>query len=222
MSSPMSQPVRRGGRRQATRRRIAEAASRLFTEDGYAGTTLQAIADAAGVHVQTIYQAFGNKVSVLAEAAAVLVAGPEEDSATPPPQRAWVIELFAEPDPTRQLTLYVRNMREVSERYMGLLDTMRVTAAADPDVGAFLAHAERGRYAGPQHIAAVLAQHSALRPGLTAERAADIMYAITTYDVFRSLMHDRGWTGDETESWLSATLAGLLLPPTTPGRAEPR
>src|SRR5882757_5733458 len=110
----MSQPVRRGGRRQATRRRIAEAASRLFTEDGYAGTTLQAIADAAGVHVQTIYQAFGNKVSVLAEAAAVLVAGPEEDSATPPPRRAWVIELFAEPDPTRQLALYVRNMREVS------------------------------------------------------------------------------------------------------------
>ena len=54
---------------------------------------MQAIADAAGVHVQTIYLAFGNKPAVLAEAAAVLVAGEEEDAATPPEHRGWVREL---------------------------------------------------------------------------------------------------------------------------------
>jgi AcrR family transcriptional regulator len=205
---------RRGGRRRATRRRVAEAAARLFTAHGYAETTLQAVADAAGVHVQTIYQAFGNKVAVLAEAAAVLVAGPDEDADLPPPQRGWVIELFAEPDPARQLAHYTHHMRQVSERYMGLLDIMRVTAAADPDVAAFLARAEQGRYAGPEHIAAALAERGALRPGLTARGAADLMYALTTYDVFRSLLHDRGWPPGEAESWISDALTRLLLPNT--------
>ena len=204
---------RGGGRRQATRRRVAEAAARLFVEHGYATTTLQAVADAAGVHVQTIYQAFGSKVAVLAEAAAVLVAGPEEEAATPPPERAWVRELFAEPDPARQLALYARHMRAVSERYMALLDVMRVTAAADPEVGTLLAQAERGRYDGPRHITPVLADTGALQPGITAERAADIMYAITTYDVFRSLVQDRGWSHQDAETWTAETLTRLLLTP---------
>ena len=201
----------RGGKRAATRQRVAEAAAKLFVERGYPATTLQAIADAAGVHVQTIYQAFGTKVAVLAEAAAVLVAGPDTDPATPPPERAWVTELFAEPDPSRQLALYAKDMRAVSERYMGLLDVMRVTAAADPDAGSFLAEAERGRYAGPEHIAAALAERGVLGDGLTAQRAADIMYAVTTYDVFRSLISDRGWSGQDAEDWVARSLSTLLL-----------
>ena len=199
------------GRRQATRRRVAEAAARLFTEQGYGATTLQSIADAAGVHVQTIYQAFGTKVAVLAEAAAVLVAGPAEAATTPPAERSWVKDLFAEPDPVRQLALYASHMRAVSERYMGLLDVMRVTAAADPDVGTFLTAAERGRYDGPRHITPPLAARGVLQTGLSAERAADIMYAITTYDVFRSLIQDRGWSGEEAETWIAETLVRVLL-----------
>src|SRR3954469_22438617 len=87
---------RRGGRGAETRRQIAQAAVRLFVHHGYTGTSMQAIADAAGVHVQTIYLAFGSKTAVLAEAAAMLVAGDDEDSATPPGERRWARELFAE------------------------------------------------------------------------------------------------------------------------------
>jgi len=198
-------------RRAETRRKIADAAAQLFAANGYVDTTMQAIADAAGVHVQSVYQVFGSKVRVLAEAAAILVAGPDEEAATPPPERGWVREMLAEPDPTRQVALYVRNMREVSERYMRLVDIMRVTAANDPDVGSFLAQAEEGRYAGPAHLMREIAAKDALRPGLTAERAADITYAMTSYDVFRTLVDERGWSGDETEEWLARTLAELLL-----------
>ncbi len=172
---------------------------------------MQAIADEAGVHVQTIYQVFGTKVAVLSEAAAILVAGPDEDSDTPPPERAWVQELFAESDPARKLALYAHHMRGVTERYMHLVDVMRMTTTADPEVGEFLGHAERGRYDGPRHITALLGERGALRRGLGAERAADIMYAVTTYDVFRSLIEERGWSGDETEAFIADTLTLLLL-----------
>lgn len=207
----MSTAPNRGGRRQETRRRIAEAAATLFAERGYAATTLQSIADAAGVHVQTIYQAFGTKVGVLAETAAVLVAGPEEEASTPPPARKWVRDLFAEPDPAHQLAMYAAHIRTVSERYLGLLDIMRVTAAVDPEVAAFLAAAETGRYDGPAHITPELAAKGALRPGLTPDRAADIMYALTGYDVYRSLMIDRGWSATDTEQWVAETLTTALL-----------
>jgi AcrR family transcriptional regulator len=191
---------------------VAEAAAALFTEHGYAATTLQAIADAAGVHVQTVYQAFGTKVGVLAETAAVLVAGPGEEASTSPAERQWVRELFAEPDPARQLAMYAAHMRTVTERYMGLLDIMRATAAVDPEVAAFLQSAERGRYDGPGHVTPVLLANGALKPGLTAARAADIMYALTTYDVYRSLIIDRGWSGPDAEQWVAETLAAALLP----------
>ncbi|WP_162958515.1 TetR/AcrR family transcriptional regulator [Nocardia yunnanensis] len=209
----MSTPSSRAGRRTATRRKVAAAAAALFAERGYAATTLQAIADAAGVHVQTIYQAFGTKVGVLAETAAILVAGPDEEAATPPPERAWVRELFAEPNPARQLALYAAHMRTVSERYIPLLDVMRVTAAVDPEVAAFLLIAEQGRYEGPRHITPHLAARGALKTGLSAERAADIMYALTSYDVYRALMDDRGWSGAETEQWVAETLVAALLSP---------
>jgi len=107
--------------------------------------------------------------------------------------------------------MYAAHMRTVSERYIPLLDIMRVTAAVDPEVGAFLTAAEQGRYDGPRHITPELAAKGALKPGLSAERAADIMYALTTYDVYRSLIIDRGWSGADTEQWITATLIAALL-----------
>src|SRR2546421_3165621 len=103
MSSPQP-PRHRAGRRRSsarrgtdTRRRIEEAAARLFTSDGYSGTTMQAIAAEAGVHVQTIYLAYGTKPALLAACAARLVAG-EEDPESHPSERRWAREIAADPD----------------------------------------------------------------------------------------------------------------------------
>lgn len=46
-----------------------------------------------------------------------------------------------------------------------------------------------------------------------AERAADVMYAVTTYDVYRSLIEVRGWSGADAENWVADMLAQLLLAP---------
>src|SRR5215467_8732359 len=51
--------------RLATRQSVIAAARRLFGERGYAGTSIEAIAEAAGVAVPTVYAAFGNKRSIL-------------------------------------------------------------------------------------------------------------------------------------------------------------
>src|ERR1700757_4340874 len=92
-----------------TRRRIEQAAARLFTRDGYTATTMQAIADEAGVHVQTIYLAYRTKPAVLAACAARLVAG-EEDPATHPSQRRWAREIAGKDHPRAKLARYVQQI----------------------------------------------------------------------------------------------------------------
>jgi AcrR family transcriptional regulator len=195
---------------------VAEVAARLFVQHGYTGTSMQAIADAAGVHVQTIYLAFGTKTAVLAEAAAVLVAGDEEDAATPPEQRRWVRELFAEPDPHLQLALYARHMTTVAGRFQPLRTVIRGAALSDPELAAFWVQIEQGRWDGPAHIAPVLAASKALRPDLSAEQAADIIFGLTTTDIYESLVQHRGWSPQRYERWLSELLCTAVLEVITP------
>jgi AcrR family transcriptional regulator len=183
----------------------------MFVQQGYTGTSMQAIADAAGVHVQTIYLAFGNKPAVLAEAAAVLVAGEEEDAATPPEDRRWVRELFAESDPRRQLALYAAHMTSVAGRFQPLRTVIRGAALSDAELAAFWVDVEQGRWDGPGHIAPILAAHGALRPGMSAEQAADIIYGLTTPDIYENLVQHRGWSSQFFERWLTDVLCTAIL-----------
>ena len=194
-----------------TRRKVEEAAGHLFAERGYQSTTMQAIADAAGVHVQTIYLAYGTKAAVLAAAATRLVAG-DEDPRSHPSTRRWARQIQATTDPKQKLRLYVRHIRDVSPRIVRLVDTLRATAPADPDVAAFLSHMQEGRRAGPYALLAPLAEAGRLRPDLTLDAAADATYAIASADTFRALVDDRGWSWNRAEAWITTQLQHALLP----------
>src|SRR5215204_3120445 len=61
-----------------TRRQIVEAARQLFAERGYVGTTIEAIAQAAGVAGETVYATFGSKRAILARLVDVSVGGDEQ------------------------------------------------------------------------------------------------------------------------------------------------
>jgi AcrR family transcriptional regulator len=204
-------PRPRGRRGFDTRRRIEEAAAELFTARGYTATSMQAIAGAAGVHVQTIYLAYHTKAAVLAACAARLVAG-EEDPATHPSQRRWAREIQATPDPRRKIELYVRQILNVSPRITGLIDLLRATAPSEPDVAAFLEHMENGRREGPLQLLGPLATDGTLRAGLTPDDVADIVFTLASPDTLRSLMIRCGWKPKRAAAWLTALLIHELLP----------
>ncbi|HEX2850967.1 MAG TPA: helix-turn-helix domain-containing protein [Acidimicrobiales bacterium] len=193
-----------------TRRKVEVAAGRLFTERGYQATTMQVIADEAGVHVQTIYLAYGTKAAVLAAAATRLVAG-DDDPDSHPSQRRWAREIMAADDPVEKVRLYVRHVREVTPRILRLVDVLRATAPSDPDVASFLAHMQEGRREGPYALLAPLADAGQLRAGLTRASAADITYALASADTFRALVDDRGWSWPRAERWIAGQLRHALL-----------
>jgi AcrR family transcriptional regulator len=194
-----------------TQRRVEEAAAELFTANGYSATTMQAIADAAGVHVQTIYLAYHTKAAVLAACAARLVAG-DEDPATHPSQRRWAQEIQATTDPRRKIELYVQHILTVAPRITTLIDVLRATATSEPDVAAFLEHMENGRREGPLQLLGPLATAGTLRSGLTPDNVADIVFTLVSPDTLRSLVIRCGWQPKRAAAWLTALLIGELLP----------
>jgi AcrR family transcriptional regulator len=207
----IAEPGRRRRRRGAeTKARVAEAAARLFVEQGYAATTMQAIADGAGVHVQTLYLAFGTKAAVLAAAGTLLVSG-AEDPETHPRDRAWAREIQSTSDPAAKLRLYARHIRDVAPRTIRLLDVLRATAASEPDVAEFLEVMEQGRREGPANLLPPLAEAGAFRPSLTSQEAVDVTTAVASPDTYRALVEVCGWTWDDAERWVGDTLCRLLL-----------
>src|SRR3954451_9732269 len=118
----------------ATRREILEAAQRLFERQGYAATTIAAIAAEAGVALKTVYVAFETKSGVLRGLWHLLLRGDQDEA--PVGEREWYRELLAEPDPEQQLRLMARQSRIVKLRIGAVIEVIRTAASSDPDIGA--------------------------------------------------------------------------------------
>src|SRR3989442_5955620 len=110
---------RRQEQAASTRSSILEAAQRLFEEQGYAATTMEAIAAEAGVALKTVYVAFATKSGLLRALWDLLLKGDEEAAGVG--ERSWYREGIEEPDPPRQLRLNARHAPVVKDRIAGLL-----------------------------------------------------------------------------------------------------
>ena len=188
-----------------TRREILRAARRLFAAHGYAGTSLQQIAGESGVAVQTIYSSVGSK------AALVLALNDLIDEEADVAQLAAGI--LGETDPPRLLARGIHLTRQLNERCGDLIQVLLSAEPAEPDVAAALADGMRRHESGASTIAQRLEALGALRAGTTPERAATAFSMMTSWASWRQLTQRAGWTFDESEAWLTASLTQLLLEP---------
>lgn len=192
-----------------TRRAILDAARRLFERQGYAATTMAAIAGEAGVALKTVYLAFETKRGLLLALWHLLLRGDEEP--TPVGERPWFREVLDEPDPERQLRLNARNSRLVKERAAGLLEIVRAAAPSDPEIGALWGRIQADFHSNQLAVVESLAAKRALKDGLAVAQAADILWTLNHPNVFQLLVSDRGWTVEHYEQWLGDVLCSQLL-----------
>ncbi len=196
-----ARPSLRAERAAVTRRRIAEAARLLFARAGYGATSLQAIADEAGVAVQTVYAVYGSKPGILRELRDSIVYQPQAD--------ALARDAMAAADAGEALDLFARSIRV---RWDAGSDVVRIHAeAASTDAGLRAEHQavyERRR-GGLRHLAETLG--GKLAPGLDAARAFAILDALTLPEVYAELVGVQGWTPEAYEAWLAAALRHELL-----------
>lgn len=213
----MSQPrhystVLRAEQTALTRRRILDAAARLFLDGGYPGTTVAAVARAAGVSVQTVYNVVGGKASLLKVVYDVTLAG--DDEPVPMSARPETRAVREAPTGRECLARYAAMGRLLGERITPLVTVVLAGAAAgDPDLGAFLATIEGERAAGTRAVAVHVAERFGLRDGLDVDGAADVLWALTSPDLTDRLVVRRGWGWDRFERWWGTAMADALLGP---------
>src|SRR3954465_13185023 len=154
---------RRREQAAATRTVILEAAQRLFEDQGYAATTMAAIAAEAGVALKTVYLAFETKSGGLRGLWPLRLRGDEAD--VPVGERPWYREVLDEPDPERALRLNARNSRAVKVRMGGLLGVIRGAAPVDPDSAALWKRMQTEFYENQRVVVETLREKGALRAG---------------------------------------------------------
>jgi AcrR family transcriptional regulator len=203
-------PITRAEKARRTRQRMLDAAARLFTERGWTRTTVEDVARAAEVGVQTVYFTFGNKRALLKEVLDVAVAGDTDPVATL--DRPWAREVLAEPDPAAQLARQAAGARRVLERAAPVLEVVRTAAAAEPELAGLWRLNREQRHTVQLRFAEALVAKTALRDGHDAASAADIALTILGPETYDLLVTGRGWAADRWERWAADALVRQLLP----------
>jgi AcrR family transcriptional regulator len=217
----MSEPVKRQGRTakrrytstvrqdQAARTRalIVDAAAELFMADGYARTSVRAIAERAGVAADTVYATFATKVRVLTAVVDSRLAPPGVANVMERPEAMAVRDA---PDHRRQLHLFARDMAALSSRVRPIYEVLRTASAVEPEVRAVFTEMEQQRLANMRRMAAWLATRGRL--AMDRERAARTIWALASPDAARMLCDVGGWSERQHAAWLEEVLAAALLP----------
>jgi AcrR family transcriptional regulator len=181
----------------------------LFSEYGYAATTIERIAAEAGVAIDTVYAVFRSKRAVLSGLMERQVGGDEQPIAML--DRAEPQAVRREPNQRRQLARFVAGVTDAIERSRPIDDIMRSAAAIDPEISTLRGNIQEERFRNMTTLVRWLRANGPLRRERHVEEAAAIVWTLTSPEVHRLLRVDRGWSSEHFRDWLGDTLARTLI-----------
>jgi AcrR family transcriptional regulator len=202
--------TRRADRAEETRRRILAAATALFTEVGFMGTTIEAIADRADVAVETVYSRFRTKANLLDAILAPAISGQTDGGSVF--DRPEMVEIRSCSDQRRQLRMLAHFSRGILERTSQIHQILQSAVAVDANAADVQRADAEYRLQVQRRYIDILLVNGPLRAGLTLEVAADTYSALANPTTFAFFTRQRGWTTDQFEDWLGECLIRLLLP----------
>ena len=211
MPAPVKRRYDATKRREAaarTRAAILDAARDLFTERGYAATPMTAIAEQAGVALDTIYASAGRKPDLARLLIETAISG--TGHAVPAEQRDYVKAIQAAPDAGTKIAIYAAAVTAIAPRLALVHSIIAQAAPAEPELAALWAEIAERRAANMRRFVADLATVTPLR--LDHSQAADIIWATNAAEMYQLLVGQRGWTPQRYQLFLTDTWRRLLLP----------
>ena len=181
------------------------AAAQLFAQKGWSGTTLAAIADEAGVAVETIYASFKSKKALLQAAIDIAIAGDAQP--IPLAERDDMAGLRHGPTRQRLQQLFGLVGRIYGGPVIGVWSAMLEAATSDPQVATWAAEHEHRRRQTVATSLEMVFQHTVEPPMI------DAIWALTSMEVYRKLTTEQGWTNLQWQAWLVQTVPHLVAPP---------
>jgi AcrR family transcriptional regulator len=201
-------PDLRAARVADTEERIVRAATELFTADGYAATTLAAVAAAAGVGARTVYVRFGTKAALLKRVVDVAIVGDTEpvDVAG----RDWFAAAMTAPSAAERIAAIAAAGRDMMARAGGVLAVAQQAEQSEPLVRAAAQAGREATLANVRTFWSTMDADGLLPAGADVDwlvRTTATLSAADTY-LLHSRMH--GHTPAEYGAWLETTLRRLL------------
>ncbi len=195
---------------RATRYAVVQAASDLFVERGYAGATIDAVAERAAVSRKTVFTAVGGKPELLKLAWDWALVGDDEplDMAA----RPVVAEMMAEEDPTALVARWSRFVTDIAVRIAPLHPVIAAAARTDQAIAALDEISERNLLGGADAFVTRLDQIGGLRAGWTRERAAEVAAVLMDPMPYERLVRRSGWSHEEYAAWIESVAAATFLP----------
>lgn len=198
---------RRQAQARETRALVVRAARDLFVAQGYGHTTVADVGEAAGVSVETIYAAFGNKATLLHKAWDITIGGDDEEVVFH--ERPEVMALRNEPDLTKRLMLHATFSTKTAQRIVPFQLMVQSAAGADPTAAAMLAEMDRQRLIGISVMAAEAAKTGQLV--VSEDECRDVVWSMTDGMLWHRLVNERGWSNERFADWLGRTWIHLLV-----------
>jgi AcrR family transcriptional regulator len=217
-SSAVKKPIKQQRRYDSSRRReqarrtrdaILDVARRRFLDDGFAATTIAAIADEVGVSVDTIYKGFGGKPGLVRAIFQQALAG---DGAVHAEERSDALQT-SEPDPHAIMRGIGALTAEVAPRAAPVMLLVRDAALTDLEMASLKTELDDQRLERMTHNARNLAEGGHLRGDLPIEQAGEIMWAYSSPELYELLVVVRGWSLDQFGAFIAGALSAALLPP---------
>ena len=203
---PYDATLRRERARQ-THEGLLDAALVRFLESGYAATTVDSIADDAGVSAATIFKSYGGKpglVRALCERA-LKGAGP-----IPAEHRSDELKQ-AEPDSRRLIEGWGRLTAEVAPRVAPILLLLRDAASGDPLAAALHGELDRRRLKRMSLNARHLVAAGHVRPGLSLAATRDVLWLYSSPELYDLLVRRRRWSVDRYSQFVADAMIAALL-----------
>jgi AcrR family transcriptional regulator len=198
---------------EETRLAIVAAAGRLFAERGYAATSIEEIAAAAGVGRATVFTSVGGgKPELLKEAYRLAVRGPANAS-SPLGQQSRSRRISAEADAYELLAGYAGVMVEVGRRLAPLYEAVRAAAHADAEARELWQLITEERRTAATGIVRRLVERNTLLHSLDRQSASDILWVLNDPALYQLLVTQRRWTQRRFRSWLTRSMQTQLLEP---------
>ena len=200
----------RADQAQQTRRKVLESARTLFVERGYAGTTVAAVADDAGVSPETIYLSLGGKRGLLE--GVMEMTGPRGTAAE---DDAWWDMVAQLPSADERLAKMVEYSCRVLVRTQPIHAIIR--GAADKETfAAELGHRLMSERLNNQTERIRHYVAGDLKSGLSVAEAGQRYCALASPELYHTLTVELGWTAEQHQRWLTELISTDLL------RASPR
>jgi hypothetical protein len=156
-----------------------------------------------------VYFHFTNKRTLLKESVDVASAG--DDEPVPLLERPFVQEMRDEPDPRKALAIWTAMSRAIFVRVAPIMGVVRDAAGMDAAMAEQWETNQRQRAIAHRRLAELLDDKHALRPDMTIERATDVIVALISPELFLLLTVERGWSAEEWERWITATVGDAVL-----------